>query len=182
MPFILLEATCYGCVLPLQMESWTDSVLSLSFCLSGHTLLLPTTDKEKTFSFTYHRFFYSTADMLENLGVWQTSDIPYLTSGSCRQNYFWLYCLFIKDKMQFSCSLLVASDKITSLPYSWFIMDKVPFPFFLLEAADFIYQGSIVTLADSKIDSFKFYYCEKSENLHSCSFIYWLYHFKSSKA
>ncbi len=27
-------------------------------------------------------------------------------------------------------------------------------------------------LADSKIDSFKFYYCEKSENLHSCLFIY----------
>ncbi len=26
-----------------------------------------------------------------------------------------------------------------------------------------------MTLADSKIESFKFYYCEKSENLHSCS-------------
>ncbi len=87
--------------------------------------------------------------------------ITYLTSGSCRQNYFWPYCWFIKDKIPFSCSLLVASDKITSyhipvllwtkyhspprlwqlqtndfLPYSWFIPDKVPFPSFLLEAAD----------------------------------------------
>ncbi len=63
--------------------------------------------------------------------------------------------------MPFSCSLLVASDKITSylipgllwtkyhspssfwklqtndfLPYSWFITDKVPFPSSLMEAAD----------------------------------------------
>jgi hypothetical protein len=43
----------------------------------------------------------------------------------------------------------------------------------------FIYQGSIVTLAGSKIlcriyivDSFKFYYCEKSENLNSWSLVY----------
>jgi hypothetical protein len=131
MPFILLEATCYWCVLPLQIESWT-----LSFCLSGHTPLLRMTDREQTFSFTHHRFFTVQQTCWKTLGVWQTSDIPYLTSGSCRQNYFWHYCWFIKDKMPFSCSLLVASDKITSLPYSWFIMDKVPFPSFLLEAAD----------------------------------------------
>ncbi len=41
---------------------------------------------------------------------------------------------------------------------------------------------SIVTQAGSKIDSSKFYYCEKSEDLHSCSLICWLYHGKSSKA
>jgi hypothetical protein len=41
--------------------------------------------------------------------------------------------------MPFSCSLLVASDKITSLTYSWFIMDKVPFPFLLkLQTNDFL--------------------------------------------
>jgi hypothetical protein len=33
----------------------------------------------------------------------------------------------------------------------------------------------IVTLAGSKINSSKFYYCEKSVNLHSCSLIGWLY-------
>jgi hypothetical protein len=35
----------------------------------------------------------------------------------------------------------------------------------------FIHQGSKVTLAGSKINSSKFYYLEKSENLHSCSLI-----------
>ncbi len=86
--------------------------------------------------------------------------INYLTSGSCRQIYFWPYCWFIKGKMSFSCSLLVAADKITSylipgllktkyhfpsfwklqtndfLPYSWFITDTVPFPSTLMAAAN----------------------------------------------
>jgi hypothetical protein len=35
----------------------------------------------------------------------------------------------------------------------------------------YINQGSRVAMAGSKIDSSKFYYCEKSENLHSCSLI-----------
>jgi hypothetical protein len=37
----------------------------------------------------------------------------------------------------------------------------------------FIYQGLIVTLAGSKIESPKFYFCEKSEKWHSCSHLYW---------
>jgi hypothetical protein len=32
-----------------------------------------------------------------------------------------------------------------------------------------IYEGPIVAMAGSKIDISKFYYCEKSVNLHSCS-------------
>ncbi len=35
-----------------------------------------------------------------------------------------------------------------------------------------IYQGSIVTLASSNIDSSKFYFCEKYVNLHSCSLLF----------
>jgi hypothetical protein len=31
-----------------------------------------------------------------------------------------------------------------------------------------------MTQAGSRIDSYKFYYCEKSENLHSCSLLCWL--------
>jgi hypothetical protein len=31
------------------------------------------------------------------------------------------------------------------------------------------------------VDSSKFYYCEKSENLHSCSLLCWLSHGKTSK-
>jgi hypothetical protein len=31
-----------------------------------------------------------------------------------------------------------------------------------------------MTQAGSRIDSSKFYYCEKSENLHSCSLSFWL--------
>ncbi len=37
-----------------------------------------------------------------------------------------------------------------------------------------IYQGPIVNLAASKIDRSKFYYCEKSVNLHICYLICWL--------
>jgi hypothetical protein len=39
-----------------------------------------------------------------------------------------------------------------------------------------IYEGSILATAGSKIDSWKFYYCEKSVNLHSCSIICCQYH------
>jgi hypothetical protein len=38
-----------------------------------------------------------------------------------------------------------------------------------------------VTLVYSKIDSFKFYYYEKSENLHSSSLIYRIYHVKAQR-
>jgi hypothetical protein len=38
----------------------------------------------------------------------------------------------------------------------------------------FIYHGSKVALASSKIDSSKIYCYENSENFHSCSFIWWL--------
>ncbi len=41
---------------------------------------------------------------------------------------------------------------------------------------------AIGTLVSSKIDSSKFYYCEKSVNLHSCSVSCWVYHGKSSRA
>ncbi len=46
----------------------------------------------------------------------------------------------------------------------------------------YLSRVTIVTLAGSKIDSSKFYYFEKSVNLHSCSRICWLYHDKSSRS
>jgi hypothetical protein len=39
----------------------------------------------------------------------------------------------------------------------------------------FIYQGSLVALAGSKIDCSKFYYCEKSKDLYSCFLIFFGY-------
>jgi hypothetical protein len=41
----------------------------------------------------------------------------------------------------------------------------------LIVSYNLICQRSIVTLAGSKLDFFKSYYCEKSENLHSSSLI-----------
>ncbi len=136
---ILLEATCHRLWAPPTKLNRELTQCSLSLSVS---LVIPLscelqTENKHSHSHTIDVLQYSGQwTCWKTLGVWQTSDIPYLTSDSCRQNYFWHYCWFIKDEMPFSCSLLVASDKITSLPYSWFIMDKVLFPSSLIAAAD----------------------------------------------